>query len=114
MEGLRIMTLDLRAPLSEEGITEYPLPPTQAAVPDPTPEGYLQESSAIHGATAEIGKYLFLQVPGTLEEGSLLEYGIELQKEGLWRALYLDPKLFVRVLTEEGRTVTQLLRPIRG
>jgi hypothetical protein len=114
MQPLRIMTLDLRAPLAEDGIVSYGLDPERAGTPEPAAPGYLDPARRTSPASIASGKYLFAQTKGALEEATIAEMGIELQKEGLWRALSLEPTLFVRVLTEEEGVVTQLMRPIRA
>ncbi|MDR2951648.1 MAG: hypothetical protein LBU82_00240 [Treponema sp.] len=43
-----------------------------------------------------------------------LDMAVELQKDGLWEMFQLENRLYVRLLYEDGKRVTQLFRPLRG
>ncbi len=61
------------------------------------------------------GRYLFAQLKpdGEIRKAELLAAAaLELQRDGLWRAIALEPRVYLRVLAEGGGTVFQVLRPI--
>ncbi len=62
-----------------------------------------------------VGRYLFAQFrpdEGHLGADLFAAAALELQKDGLWRALALEPCVYLRLLAEGGGTVVQVLRPI--
>jgi hypothetical protein len=59
------------------------------------------------------GVYLFAQEREYLCEEDCVRLAIEVQKDGLWERLALDRFLFLRRLFEDGKTVTQILRPLQ-
>ena len=112
-----VRLLDLRAPLeasASERLTLYLLDPAKADTPDAAPDGYLSDSRASPAEDIPAGRYLFAQTRGEPSPEGIARDGLELQKEGLWRALALEPRLYVRVLREEDGTVVQALRPIKA
>ena len=57
------------------------------------------------------GQYLFVQ--GNAEKDDMATAAEELWLESLWQEVELDPqKVFVRNITEDGRTVFQIFRKI--
>jgi hypothetical protein len=57
------------------------------------------------------GSYIFTQAWRFLARKEFIYMVIELQKEGLWERLNLEPRIYLRYLHEEGRAVTQVFRP---
>jgi hypothetical protein len=47
-----------------------------------------------------------------LEPAEWLDMAIEQQKDGLWERHKPESRLYLRFLFEDGRYVTQLLRPL--
>ncbi|MDR0474601.1 MAG: hypothetical protein LBH43_13130 [Treponema sp.] len=76
----------------------------KAALPD-TQESYGER------AAIPAGNYLFSQEDGCLSERELIDIAVEVQKEGLWQRLEPGNCLYARYLSEDGRDVTQILRP---
>jgi hypothetical protein len=60
------------------------------------------------------GTYLFTQVREPADTETLIDMIIEAQQEGLWERLSLDDRLYIRYLCEDGKTVTQVFRPVAG
>jgi hypothetical protein len=60
------------------------------------------------------GRYLFAQKPRFLNRAECIEMAISVQKDGLWERLRPGPLLYLRFLTEDGRQVSQVLRPYDG
>jgi hypothetical protein len=60
------------------------------------------------------GNYLFSQVREILSRGDIESLAAEVQKEGLWQRLSPGNELYLRYLFEDGRGVTQILRPYTG
>jgi hypothetical protein len=58
------------------------------------------------------GRYLFVQRREALNRESCIALAVEQQKDGLWERLAPGDKLYVRYLFEDGKPVTQLLRPL--
>jgi hypothetical protein len=58
------------------------------------------------------GLYFFTQERAFLEEAEVTTMALELQKEGLWRRLEMENRIYLRYLYEDGSAVTQLFRPI--
>ena len=112
-----VRTLDLRARLAAGGdgsLTAYDLDGELSRSPEVDVERY---ALALTGAPVDAipaGKYLFAQMRGAPTDRLVAEEALELQKEGLWRGLELSPRLYLRVLDEEGGAVRQLLRGITG
>lgn len=62
-----------------------------------------------------VGRYLFAQLRpegARIDADLLAAAALELQKDGLWRAIALEPRFYLRVLAEGDGTVFQILRPI--
>jgi hypothetical protein len=59
------------------------------------------------------GQYLFAQERSALGREECISLAIEVQKDGLWEGLELEPRLYVRYLFEDGKPVSQLFRPYR-
>jgi hypothetical protein len=59
------------------------------------------------------GRYLFAQERRLLNREECIEMAMEVQKDGLWERLRPEPRLYLRFLTEDGRTVSQVFRPYR-
>jgi hypothetical protein len=57
------------------------------------------------------GKYLFAQVRESLGREDFIQMAIEVQKEGLWKRLKPENRLYLRYLFEDGKAVTQVFRP---
>jgi hypothetical protein len=142
MEPLRIMTLDLRSPLRyrtssgtapfadlDEGerMAIFELDGERAAAIDIEPAAYLGPPAAVaESYTAETGteadeaaipsgRYLFAQFrpdDDRVEAELFAAAALEVQKEGLWQGLALARRVYLRLLSEEGRIVCQVLRPI--
>ena len=60
------------------------------------------------------GEYLFMQnrLNRALNRDEWLDMAIEQQKDGLWERYRLKNLLYVRFLHEDGKFVTQVLRPL--
>lgn len=134
---LNIFTLDLRAPFfyskipvadpfavldSREQVVCFSLPDTSAFTIEPEPENYLgpivfagvqSGESKTSECSIPQGFYLFAQVREHPQKELFTAMAIEVQKEGLWRRLDLEPLVFLRVLKEDDELVTQVLRPIK-
>ena len=132
-----IYTLDLRSPFlyskipvsdpfavldSGEQAVCFSLPDTNAFSIEPDPENYLGPMvfAGVQSGGSETplcsipqGLYLFGQVREHPKKELFTAMAIEVQKEGLWRRLELEPLVFLRVLKEEDELVTQVLRPIK-
>ncbi|MDR3170465.1 MAG: hypothetical protein LBU17_02425 [Treponema sp.] len=57
------------------------------------------------------GKYLFAQTREALGQEAFIQMAMEVQKEGLWERLKPKNQLYLRYLFEDGKAVTQVLRP---
>ena len=57
------------------------------------------------------GDYFFAQKRELLSKDDIIDVATEVQQEGLWQRINLGKKLYLRFLFEDGRTVTQILRP---
>jgi hypothetical protein len=57
------------------------------------------------------GRYLFAQERRLLNREECVEMAMEVQKDGLWERLRPEPQLYLRFLTEDGGTVSQVFRP---
>ena len=57
------------------------------------------------------GRYIFVQQRRALSQDECSYLAIEQQKDGLWERYKLDNRLYIRLLFEDGSTVTQLFRP---
>ena len=58
------------------------------------------------------GNYLFAQERELLDRDALSDMAAEIQLEGLWQRLKPGKKLYLRYLFEDGKTVSQLFRPL--
>ena len=140
MEESSLVHLDLRAPLDYEaapGLDPFvcPLPveaaqellfcfevnQEQAGRIDPQAEYFLGEivfsgkgKSEKEKVRLPAGMYLFAQQRRILGREDCINMAIEQQKDGLWERLYLENRLYIRYLFEDGSPVTQLFRPYRG
>jgi len=134
-----LIRLDLRAPLLYTETSELEpfccLPPDEAGTEflfcfeldqeqaksiEPKPECFLgrlvfsgknvkkQEQGKLQ---LPAGLYLFAQRRGVLNREECIVLAIEQQKDGLWERFNLESRLFLRLLYEDGSTVTQLFRP---
>jgi len=59
-----------------------------------------------------VGDYLFAQERELLGRDDIIAAAIEIQAEGLWQRLEPGNRLYLRRLFEDGRSVTQLFRPL--
>jgi hypothetical protein len=57
------------------------------------------------------GRYLFAQQREVLNREACCALAVEQQKDGLWERLAPKDRLYVRYLFEDGKPVTQILRP---
>ena len=57
------------------------------------------------------GSYLFAQKREILSLQNIIDMAVAIQQEGLWQRLFLEEKLYLRYLFEDGCSVTQLFRP---
>ena len=141
MQPLRIMTLDLRAPLSYrstsrsrtflppetgERVARFDLASSLASAVENEGASFLgeptvvAESAEVAGPEGEevvipAGRYLFAQFRAEslpVEAELLAEAAIEVQKDGLWRGVPMEPWVYLRFLSEEGGLACQVLRPI--
>ena len=141
--SLMIYTLDLRAPflyspnlfidpfsqvIYEEQVACFSLDKETAGTINPDPANYLGPLlftgakpdtenltlDAEKGCSIPKGLYLFAQLREGPERDLFNAMAIEVQKEGLWRRLDLEPIVYIRTLKEETELVTQVLRPIRS
>jgi hypothetical protein len=58
------------------------------------------------------GTYIFTQVQELADRETLIDMIIETQREALWERLSPDDHFYIRYLVEDGRTVTQVFRPV--
>jgi hypothetical protein len=63
------------------------------------------------GMELPVGPYLFAQTRENTAPDYWLFMAIEAQKDGLWKRIRLENRLFVRILFEDGEKVTQVFRP---
>ena len=135
--SLSIYTLDLRAPFMyaqsttgdpfgqpthEEAMACFSLDGDGAQSIEPDPEHYLgpllfigtksSEAPDMDNSVIPKGLYLFAQVREAPQRDLFTAMAIEVQKEGLWRRLEMENRVFMRILKEEDEVVTQVLRPI--
>lgn len=114
--SLLVRKLDLRAAIRRDAgdrIQAFDLSEEIAQSPDIGIEAYEQ---ALTGSAVEeipAGAYLFAQTSGEADVRTLAWEAREVQKEGLWKAIQLDTRLYLRILAEERGPVHQLLRRIR-
>ena len=57
------------------------------------------------------GNYLLVQKREILDRNKIIDLLVEVQQEGLWQRLIPGDKAYLRYLFEDGKWVTQLLRP---
>jgi hypothetical protein len=141
MEKTPLIRLDLRAPLyyseieglpptigeNDDILLFYELNPEQSRSIEPVREFLLgplvfagRKIDSLPDGTARTfvlpaGNYLFTQYRGdcdVLEPAEWLDMAIEQQKDGLWERHKPESRLYLRFLFEDGRYVTQLLRPL--
>ena len=113
--------------MSKELLFCFEIDPEQSGRIDPQPEsfpGKLVFSGESQGKQGSIptgsiptgsipsGLYFFSQVRRILDREECVYRAIELQKDGLWERLWLDNRLYIRYLFEDGRPVTQFFRPV--
>uniref|UniRef100_A0A7C3ILA1 Uncharacterized protein n=1 Tax=Gracilinema caldarium TaxID=215591 RepID=A0A7C3ILA1_9SPIR len=135
--SLSIYTLDLRAPfIYTQSIAEDPFgqPPHEEAMAcfsldrdvaqsiEPDAEHYLgpllfrgtksSEAPDTDDCVIPKGLYLFAQIREAPQRDLFTAMAIEVQKEGLWRRMEMENRVFIRILKEEDEVVTQVLRPI--
>ena len=58
------------------------------------------------------GEYIFAQEREVLSGEDIVNMAVEIQMEALWQRLVPGKTLYLRYLFEDGRSVTQLFRPI--
>ena len=58
------------------------------------------------------GEYIFAQEREVLGREAIINMALEIQMEALWQRLRPGKTLYLRYLFEDGRSVTQLFRPI--
>ncbi|MDR3116175.1 MAG: hypothetical protein LBU25_11735 [Treponema sp.] len=143
MNPLRIVQLDLRAPLvyrkaedlspfthtglPEDSLFCFDLSPDQHLSIEPAEDHYL--GPVLFAGTLPLdpdtlagpplielpqGTYMFAQVRELLGREGFIWLATEVQKEGLWQRLTLERRLYLRYLVEEGKTITQVFRPYRA
>jgi hypothetical protein len=135
--SLSIYTLDLRAPfiysrvtiedpftqpLYEEQVTCFTLDKAACTSIEPDPNQYLgsifftgiqtNEKQDVENCSIPKGMYLFAQLRELPNKELFTAMAIEVQKEGLWRGLNIEPIVFMRILKEDDGLVTQVFRPI--
>jgi hypothetical protein len=59
------------------------------------------------------GLYFFSQIREILGREASLDLAIEVQKEALWQRFVPEPRFYLRRLFEDGKGVTQILRPLK-
>ncbi|MFA6507383.1 MAG: hypothetical protein WCT14_14890 [Treponemataceae bacterium] len=115
--ALLVRKLDLRAPIRREigdRITAFDVNEKIANSPEVDLDTYTQSFSlGVPVDEIPTGHYLFAQSPGEGDDRTIAEEAVELQKEGLWKTLSLDTRLYLRVLSEESGSVRQLMRRIK-
>jgi hypothetical protein len=112
-----VRTLDLRAALRAEdceSLTAYDLEDDIARSPEVDAARYASALSGVPADGIPAGRYLFLQMQGAPTDDAVAEEALEVQREGLWRGLVLDSRLYLRVLAEERGVVRQLIRGIKA
>ena len=110
---------DATSAFSEEAIYRFEIDPLQAKAFEPDIETFIIKNTGEFGnsdkgnpqITIPAGNYLFVQVEGRLDEGEFRAVAAEIQQEGLWQRLIPGDLLFMRCLNEDGRDVTQVIRP---
>ncbi len=125
MDALRVMNLDLRAPLryrtragtalrieaGGEAVAVY-----DGADGEGTPlvPSVVADKDDLSGdVEIPVGRYLFVQMRTEADEASVAVLADELRNEALWRGIGLSPRLYVRLLDEEDDgPVLQALRPL--
>jgi len=135
--SLSIYTLDLRAPFIyignlgkdpfglpdyEEEMACFSIEGDTAQSIEPVAEHYLgpllftgskaAETSESKDYIIPKGLYLFAQIREAPQRDLFTTMAIEVQKEGLWRRLEMENRVFMRILKEDDSLVTQVLRPI--
>ena len=85
-----------------------------AETPEHSPASSPDPSGA--GETVDIpaGTYFFTQTRDIPGEDAITLMALELQREGLWRRLVMENRVYLRYLYEDGSAVTQLFRPLAG
>jgi hypothetical protein len=58
------------------------------------------------------GNYFFAQSREVPDRDAFMALAVEVQKEALWQRLNPEPRVYLRRLREDGKTVTQVLRPL--
>ena len=91
----------------------------QLNIPQTEDSGSADNSTAVAANTVKhleipAGLYVFTQTAGLLEKNACIDMAIEQQKDGLWEKYKLQNILYIRLLYEDGRYITQFFRPIRG
>jgi len=110
---------------NEEFILCYDLNPGQASSIEPVQELFLgdlvflgtnneEEQKESEQVNLPQGQYIFVQQRSekALTQVEWLNLAIELQKDGLWERKKLENKLYIRFFIEDGKTVTQVFRPV--
>ncbi|MDR1466538.1 MAG: hypothetical protein LBI40_02835 [Treponema sp.] len=69
------------------------------------------DAKETEGMEMLIGHYLFAQMRGNAAQDDWLLIALEAQKYGLQKGFHLGNRLFVRILFEDGKKVTQMFRP---
>ncbi|AEJ20182.1 hypothetical protein [Gracilinema caldarium] len=136
--SLSIYTLDLRAPFMysrnvmddpfiqpiyyEEQIACFSLDKEACKAIEPDINQFLgpilftgiqtNEIQEVEHCSIPKGLYLFAQLREFPNKELFTAMALEVQKEGLWRGLSMEPIVFMRVLKEDDGLVTQVFRPI--
>lgn len=109
-----------------EKVFHFEINPAQSLSMEPEKEHYLgnllcggildpQASPAKEPEIFElpVGEYMFAQVREILNQDAFIGMAMEVQKEGLWKRLSLEDRLYLRYLFEDGKGVTQIFRPLK-
>ena len=111
MLNSQLMKLVLYAPITEKSIFCYELDCLNSQTIEPDPNQFL--GSLVSEGSLPAGTYLFMQKrsENPLNQPEWLEMAIEQHKDGLWERHNPGNLLYVRFLTEDGASVTQVFRP---
>jgi hypothetical protein len=73
--------------------------------------GFAARHVEAEGMELPVGPYLFAQTRENITPDYWLFMATEVQKDGLWKRIRLENRLFLRILFEDGKKVTQIFRP---
>jgi len=112
-------------PEKKEFLLCYELNPEQTANIEPIPEKFLgnllfigknreKTENIDNQVNLPEGHYLFIQKRSEkiLDKTDWLYLAIEQQKDGLWERNKLGDTIYIRLLYEDKKTVTQIFRPV--